>query len=67
MNKEQYFIDQLNQLRQNDIQELMVSKEDFLTFRKVWLEQEDKNYFIGYAKRQGKVIYRYETSHDEND
>lgn len=66
MNEEHYLI-KLNELRQGKIDELQISREEFLTFRQAWIRQEDKENFIGYAQRQGKVTYRYEKSHDEND
>ncbi|GMB08678.1 hypothetical protein EDD69_10750 [Thermolongibacillus altinsuensis] len=49
----------LNQLRDGEIHELLVKKEDFLTFRNVLVNREDFKHFRGVAQRGGDVIYYY--------
>jgi hypothetical protein len=52
-------IEWLNQLRNGEIRELRIKKEDFLTFRAVLVQQEDFKHFRGVAQRGGDVIYHY--------
>ncbi|SEN32660.1 hypothetical protein SAMN05192533_111110 [Mesobacillus persicus] len=58
MNKEE--INQvLNQLKDGELSEFHVSKEEFLLFRQVLMERPDFKYFRGIAQRGGEVIYEY--------
>lgn len=51
--------DILNKLRDGELEEYCVSKEDFMAFRKVLIEREDFKHFHGTAKRGGSIVYRY--------
>lgn len=53
------FVHEVEKLINGDIKEIIVEKEDFLTFRNIWLASEKKNEIIGEAGLSGKVIYRY--------
>ena len=49
----------LNQLKNGEIEEIYVSKEEFLTYREVIVAREDFKHFRGIAQRGGNVVYRY--------
>ncbi|MDP7979365.1 abortive phage infection protein [Bacillus multifaciens] len=49
----------LDQLKNNEIQEYIVTKEVFYTFREVLVEREDFKHFRGNAQHGGKIIYTY--------
>ncbi|AMX84230.1 hypothetical protein GS3922_11460 [Geobacillus subterraneus] len=50
---------QIAELRTGVIAELLVKKEDFLTFRAVLVKQPDFKQFRGIAQRGGHVLYHY--------
>ncbi|PGQ63409.1 abortive phage infection protein [Bacillus thuringiensis] len=49
----------LNQLKNGEITEYVVTKEVFYMFREVVVNREDFKHFIGNAQRSGQVIYTY--------
>ncbi|ENQ3104838.1 hypothetical protein SAMN04488168_10288 [Bacillus sp. 491mf] len=49
----------LDQLKNKEIQEYIVTKEVFYTFREVLVAREDFKYFRGNAQHDGKIIYTY--------
>lgn len=49
----------LDKLKNGEITECYVKKEDFLTFRKVLVARDDFKHFRGIAQRGGDVIYHY--------
>ncbi|MEH6892150.1 abortive phage infection protein [Bacillus sp. JJ864] len=49
----------LDQLKNNEIQEYIITKEVFYTFREVLVEREDFKHFRGNAQHGGKIIYTY--------
>lgn len=49
----------LNQLKENEISEYRVSKEDFFTFQPVLLKRDDFKHFAGNAQRGGDIIFTY--------
>lgn len=49
---------QLDDLVAGTISEIVVKKEDFMTFRTAWLNHPQKNQIVGEAKLHGEVIYR---------
>ncbi|HDX9580753.1 abortive phage infection protein [Bacillus cytotoxicus] len=49
----------LDQLKNNEIQEYIVTKEVFYTFREVLVEREDFKHFRGNAQHGAKIIYTY--------
>jgi hypothetical protein len=49
----------LNKLRDGEISELRIKKEDFLAFRPVLIKREDFKHFRGIAQRGGDIIYQY--------
>jgi len=51
--------DLLNKLRDGEISQLQVSKEDFSVFRPVLVKQEDFKHFRGVAQQGGDVFYTY--------
>lgn len=50
---------QLEQLVNKEISELLIKKEDFITFRNFCLKHPEKDRIIGEAKLLGEVVYRY--------
>lgn len=50
---------QIEQLVNKEIEELLIKKEDFITFRDCWLKHPEKEHIIGEAKLFGEVVYRY--------
>lgn len=49
----------LESLKNGEVSEIFVSKEDFLLFREVIVRREDFKFFRGIAQRGGDVIYQY--------
>ncbi|PDY91097.1 abortive phage infection protein [Bacillus tropicus] len=49
----------LEQLKNGEIKEYVVTKDVFYTFREVLVNREDFKHFIGNAQRGGQVIYTY--------
>ncbi|EEV32140.1 predicted protein [Enterococcus gallinarum EG2] len=57
---ENRFVEQIEQLRSGEIDELLVEQSEFLLFREAWLKLEDRMKFVGEAGLNGKIIYRYQ-------
>jgi hypothetical protein len=57
--KEDFFNQQLDNLKNGLISEFFVSKEDFLIFRQILVKRPDFKHFRGIAKREGAVTYQY--------
>ncbi|OTN76186.1 hypothetical protein A5886_001263 [Enterococcus sp. 8G7_MSG3316] len=51
----------INQLRSGEIKELLVTQTQFLVFRDVWLQLDDRVNFVGEAGLNGTIIYRYQS------
>jgi hypothetical protein len=49
----------LESLKNGEVADIFVSKDDFLSFREVIVSREDFKYFRGIAQRGGNVIYQY--------
>ncbi|WP_210366320.1 hypothetical protein [Bacillus sp. REN3] len=49
----------LESLKNKELEEVFVSKQDFLAFREVLVKREDFKNFRGIAQRGGDVIYHY--------
>jgi hypothetical protein len=49
----------LDQLKNKQIKEFFVAKEDFLSVRKVLVNRSDFKHFRGTALRGGNVVYEY--------
>jgi hypothetical protein len=49
----------LDKLRDGELSEYFVKKEDFLLFRQILVKREDFKHFRGIAQRGGDVLYRY--------
>jgi len=56
---EQSIHDILNKLRDGEISEYLVKKEQFLEFRNVLVKREDFKHFRGIARHGGEVLYQY--------
>ncbi|KEK23619.1 hypothetical protein [Bacillus gaemokensis] len=49
----------LDQLKNGEIEEYVVTKDVFYTFRDVIVNREDFKHFSGNAQRGGQIIYTY--------
>lgn len=49
---------ELNELREGKQVALTVTREEFMTFREIWLIQTDRQLIVGEAGLNGKIIYR---------
>lgn len=49
----------LDQLRDGELNEYHVSKEQFIDFRNILVNREDFKHFRGIAQQGGSIIYRY--------
>lgn len=57
--EEEQIIQVLDQLKNGEIREHYVNKEDFLDFRRILVKREDFKHFQGIARRGGDTLYRY--------
>ena len=53
------FVKLLEQLSQGEIEEFVVTRDEFITFREAWLLRDDRTSFVGEAGLEGRIIYRY--------
>ncbi|HZH62080.1 MAG TPA: hypothetical protein VEY70_21440 [Metabacillus sp.] len=51
--------DILNKLKDGELHEYHVTKEQFLSFREVLVAREDFKHFRGIAQQGGHVVYHY--------
>ncbi|MDQ0162242.1 hypothetical protein [Bacillus alveayuensis] len=51
--------DILDKLKDGELNEYLVTKEQFMIFRKVLVSRPDFKHFRGIAQRGGNVIYQY--------
>jgi hypothetical protein len=58
MDKEQA-VRMLDSLKHKEVEEIFVSKQDFMIFREVIVKRSDFKNFRGIAQRGGDVIYQY--------
>lgn len=58
MDKEQA-IRMLDSLQRKEVEEIFVSKQDFMIFREFIVSRKDFKNFRGIAQRGGDVIYQY--------
>ncbi|AST91455.1 MULTISPECIES: hypothetical protein [Sutcliffiella] len=57
---EQFVTEILDKLRSRELHEYMITKENFMDFRRVLVAQEDFKQFRGIAKHNGEILYKYE-------
>lgn len=57
--KEEHIQEVLDKLKNGELTEYYVSKEDFLSVRNVLVKRADFKNFRGVAKRGGDVLYTY--------
>ncbi|MGO2084096.1 hypothetical protein [Vagococcus sp.] len=48
----------VEQLVAGEIEEIIVEKENFFSFREVWLVQDEKERIVGEAGLEGRIVYR---------
>lgn len=53
---------QLNELIQENLEVLAIGKEDFMTFREIWIHHEEKDSIVGEALHNGHTNYRYRSN-----
>lgn len=51
--------EQFEKLKNKELQEFLVKKEEFLVVRKILVDRDDFKYFRGTALRGGDVLYEY--------
>lgn len=56
---DEHIVEMLDKLKNKELTEFFVSKEDFLSVRNVLVERVDFKHFRGIAQRGGAVIYQY--------
>ena len=49
----------LESLRNREVEEIFVAKQDFMAFREFLVNREDFKHFRGIAQRGGDVIFTY--------
>ncbi|GAF66780.1 hypothetical protein BTS2_3684 [Bacillus sp. TS-2] len=59
MEKEE-IVNKLQAIRNKEVPSILVQKEQFLMFREILMEQEDKQSFRGNAQHKGNIEYTYE-------
>ena len=52
----------MDQLRAGEIDEIAVHPADFMAFRAVWTNYPARKEIVGTAKRQGEIIYHYQSN-----
>ena len=57
--KESDVLEQLSLLRNKEVNEIRVEKEEFLSFRSILVAQKDFKQFSGIAQHGGSICYRY--------
>ncbi|KAB2335217.1 hypothetical protein [Bacillus mesophilum] len=55
----QYINEILDKLKNGELSEYYVKKEDFLPIRSIIVNREDFKHFRGIAQRSGDVLYHY--------
>ena len=58
MDKEQA-ITMLESLKNREVEEIFVAKQDFMAFREFLVKRDDFKHFRGIAQRGGDVIFTY--------
>ncbi|WP_331254636.1 hypothetical protein [Sutcliffiella horikoshii] len=49
----------LDKLKNRELHEYKIQKEEFMIFRKVLVAREDFKHYRGIAKHKGEVVYQY--------
>jgi hypothetical protein len=49
----------LDKLKNGELEEYLIGRNDFLFFRQVLVKREDFKHFRGIAQRGGDVVYQY--------
>ncbi|WP_399209418.1 hypothetical protein [Sutcliffiella horikoshii] len=49
----------LDKLKNGELHEYRIQKEDFMIFRKVLVARDDFKHYRGIAKHKGEVVYQY--------
>lgn len=52
------FLAEMNVLLNHEKDEIIVEKTEFLDFQKVWVNYDHRKEIVGFAQRNGQVIYR---------
>lgn len=58
LDKEQA-VQMLESLKNKEVEEIFVAKQDFMAFREFLVKRDDFKHFRGIAQRGGDVIFRY--------
>lgn len=54
-----HYIEAINLLKTGELEEIIVKREDFMTFREAWMQTENRVEIVGEAGLNGQIIYRF--------
>ena len=54
-----HYIEAINLLKTGELEEIIVKREDFMTFREAWIQTENRVEIVGEAGLNGQIIYRF--------
>ncbi|MHC5267626.1 hypothetical protein ACYSNO_00360 [Enterococcus sp. LJL98] len=57
--EENRYIEEIQALKQGDLKEIVVNREDFIEFRNAWLQTENRTEIVGEAGLNGQITYRF--------
>lgn len=55
----------LDQLVNQEIEEIEISREEFMSFREVWIHHPNRTQIVGEAHLGGSVTYRWQAEGDD--
>lgn len=61
------FTQELDELIYQKRETIDIDQTEFIDFRKAWLALDCHQDVVGHAHIHGKITYRYEPGHDENE
>lgn len=56
------FLAEMNALLNHEKESIVVDRSEFLDFQKVWVNYDHRKEIVGFAQRNGQVIYRVSES-----
>lgn len=57
--EENHYIGKIQALKEGEIEQIVVQREDFIQFRNAWLQAENRGEIVGEAGLNGQIIYRF--------
>ncbi|MCI1893990.1 MAG: hypothetical protein LKJ29_07325 [Lactobacillus sp.] len=59
------YVQMMDDLRAGKLDEIEITPETFLAFRSAWTNYPARKEIVGSAKREGIIIYHYQSATDE--